>query len=53
MKLDSEAQRQELLELLGTITFSVTAKTVDDTKEKLEQILRPIREAELEVPEED
>ena len=51
MKLDSEEQREELLKLLGTIQFTVTAETVSEAQAKIESILAPIREAGIEAPE--
>ena len=48
MKLDSEEQRTVLLELLGKLTFSVTADTVVGAVAEINGILDPIRNAEIE-----
>lgn len=50
MKLDSEEQREQLLELLGTLTFQVTANTVGTAEAQINSILDPIRIAEIEKP---
>lgn len=48
MKLDSEEQRADLLELLSTVRASVTPATIDAAKIEFDRILDPIRYAELE-----
>ncbi len=53
MKLDSEAQREELLMLISLAGIQTTFGDIDEAKAMTERILAPIREAELEVPEED
>lgn len=49
MKLDSEQQREDLLELLSTVRAVVTPATIDAAKAEFDRILNPIREAEIEV----
>lgn len=48
MKLDSEEQRQELLDIISTITWTVTTETIGQTQEKMNALLEPIRNAEIE-----
>lgn len=47
MKLDSEEQRETLLELLGEVTWQVTTNTIGATQVEMDRILSPIRDAEL------
>ena len=48
MKLDSEAQREELLDLLSTVPWTVTIETIERAQAKMEEVLDPIRNAEIE-----
>lgn len=48
MKLDSEAQRQQLLGLLSTVEFTVTAKTIQRTQLTIFTLLSSIEDADLE-----
>jgi len=48
MKLDSEEQRKQLLELLSAIEVKVTFRTLDATKNTMLSIINPIRNAEIE-----
>ena len=52
MKLDSEKQRGQLLEMIGSITFNVTAETIEQTKDVLDGLMGAIRKAEIEESEE-
>ena len=48
MKLDSEEQREELLELLSHVVVKVTPASIDETKSEFDRIMDPIRDAEIE-----
>ena len=48
MKLDSEEQREELLEMLGTVTYEVTPHTIKQTQAKIDEIFSAIEGAGLE-----
>lgn len=48
MKLDSEEQRRDLLELLSTVRATVTPATIDAARAEFDRILDPIREAGIE-----
>ncbi len=50
MKLDSEEQREQLLQLLGTVTLQVTLGDAATLGPQVESILNPIRNAEIEQP---
>ncbi len=50
MKLDSEDQRQQLLELIGTVTLQVKVADIKTAEAQMDVILDPIRFAEIEVP---
>ncbi len=49
MKLDNEAQRKDLLELLGTVRVMTTLGTAHETVAEAHRIMDPIRKAEIEV----
>ena len=51
MKLDSEQQRKELLELLAQVPLQVTIGNVEEQARAVTKLLDPIRNAELEEPE--
>jgi hypothetical protein len=53
MKLDSEEQREQILGLLGAVTYQVTAGTIDQTKKSIDALFGSIREAEIEQPSSD
>lgn len=48
MKLDSEEQREQLLELLGTVVLQVRLGEADSLGPQVEAILDPIRNAGIE-----
>lgn len=48
MKLDSEEQRKDLIELLGSVRMQTTIGTIDETVAEVRRIMTPIYEAELE-----
>ncbi len=48
MKLDSEEQRQELIEIIGTVRWQVTTETIEATRAKMAALVEPIRNAEIE-----
>jgi len=48
MKLDNEEQRQTLIGLLGTVEFTVTAGTLQQTGATIFALLNTIKEAGLE-----
>ncbi len=48
MKLDDEEQRQTLLGLLGTVEFTVTAGTINQTGSMIFGLLDKIRQAGVE-----
>lgn len=48
MKLDSEEQRTQLLELLGTVVLQVRLGEADSLGEQVNTILEPIRNAQIE-----
>ncbi len=48
MKLDSEQQREQLLGLLSTVEFTVTAKTIQRTQMTIFTLLSNIEGAGLE-----
>jgi len=45
---NGEKQRGQLLEMIGSITFNVTAETIEQTKDVLDGLLGAIRKAEIE-----
>ncbi len=52
MKLDSEEQRQQLLELLAQVPLHTTIGNVEEQAKAVAVMLNPIRNAELEDVEE-
>ncbi len=50
MKLDSEEQRADLLEMLSTVRVTVTPGTYNEVGREFERIMGPIRDAEIEEP---
>lgn len=49
MKLDSEEQRKELLEMLGALpVVNITIATLPNALAEMNKILDPIREAKIE-----
>ncbi len=48
MKLDSEEQREDLLELLSTVRVSTTLGTIHETQAEADRIMDPIRNAGIE-----
>ncbi len=48
MKLDNEKQREQLLGLLSTVEFTVTAKTIQHTMMTIFKLLGDIEDAGLE-----
>jgi hypothetical protein len=50
MKLDSEGQRKDLLEMLSTVRVSVTLGELRGQLNEYHRIIKPIIEAELEPP---
>jgi hypothetical protein len=50
MKLDSEAQRKDLLEMLSTVRVTVTLGELRGQLKEYQRIIKPIIEAELEPP---
>ncbi len=48
MKVDDEAQREQLLGLLATVEFTVTAPTIQQTGVMIFSLLDKIRQAGLE-----
>lgn len=48
MKLDSEEQRTQLLQLLESVTVQVTLGNADTVQSEVDSILDPIRNAEIE-----
>ena len=48
MKVDNEAQREQLLGLLATVEFTVTAPTIQQTGAMIFGLLDTIRQAGLE-----
>ena len=48
MKLDSEEQRTQLLELLGTVVLQVRLGEADSLGPQADAILDPIRNAQIE-----
>lgn len=48
MKLDSEEQRKDLIEIISTVRISTTLGTVEETLAEANRILDPIRYAEIE-----
>ncbi len=51
MKLDSEGQRKDLLEMLATVRVTVTLGELQGQLNEYHRIIKPIAEAELEPPE--
>ena len=51
MKLDSEAQRKDLLEMLATVKVTVPLGKLQQQLNEYHRIIKPIIEAELEPPE--
>lgn len=52
MKLDSEEQRDTLLQILGTVGITTNFADVADAHAGADKILDPIRNAEIEEPDE-
>ncbi len=50
MKLDNEAQRQDLLEMLATVKVTVPLGQLQEQLAEYHRIIRPIIEAEIEEP---
>lgn len=50
MKLDSEEQRRDLLEMLSTVRVTVTPATYKEVGREFARILGPIETAEIEEP---
>jgi len=50
MKLDSEAQRKQLLNLISSVEFTVTAGTLQQTGATVFGLLKTIEDADLEKP---
>ena len=50
MKLDSEAQRKDLLQMLATVRVTVTLGELSGQLKEYHRIIKPIAEAELEPP---
>ncbi len=50
MKLDSEKQRKDLLEMLSTVRVTVTLGELQGQLNEYHRIIKPIAEAELEPP---
>jgi len=50
MKLDSEEQREQLLNLLGQVVLQVKLVDADSLAPQINDILDPIRHAEIEQP---
>lgn len=48
MKLDSEEQRAQLLQLLGTVVVQIKMGDAGTIKDEVNSILDPIRNAEIE-----
>ncbi len=53
MKLDSEEQRTQLLELLGQVPIQATLGNIEAQANAVSDILHPIRTAEIEEPVKD
>ena len=51
MKLDSEEQRRDLLEMLATVKVTVPLGQLQQQLNEYHRIIKPIAEAELEPPE--
>jgi hypothetical protein len=49
MKLDSEEQREQLLKLLSTVTYTVTEATIDQAKAQIDSLFGAIRNAGIEM----
>jgi len=50
VRLDSEAQRAQLVGLLESVEFTVTAKTIQRTQMTIFDLLGTIQQAKLEKP---
>ena len=52
MKLDSEDQRIQLLQLIGSVVLQVKISDIKTMEAQMDVILDPIRNAQIEVPNE-
>lgn len=52
MKLDSEDQRIQLLQLIGSVVLQVKISDIKTMEAQMDIILDPIRNAQIEVPNE-
>ncbi len=50
MKLDSEGQRQTLIELIGSVKVTVSLRDIDAQRDEFHKIMKALMDAGLEPP---